>query len=484
MYVHECKLTQSNFYKTVMRLKSRLFFFIPLVLVSFMSMESYSQSQEDGWVSLFNGKNFDGWKQLNGTAEYVVENNEIVGITKTHTPNSFLCTEKHYDNFILTFDVFVDPDINSGVQFRSHSFKDYYKGAVHGYQFELDPSDRAFSGGIYDESRRFWLYPLSLNPKGRRAFKNGSWNSCRIEAIGNTIRTWINGVPCANLVDDLTASGFIGLQVHGIGNNNEEAGKKIKWRNIRIKTENLSEERWAFDPQVREMSYLVNKVSVSEKRNGWRLLWDGKTTQGWKGAKTDHFPASGWEIKDGVLSVLATDGGESTGPGDIITEEVFSSFELELEFKITEGANSGIKYFVDPELNKGAGSAIGCEFQILDDKTHPDAKAGVNGNRTMGSLYDLITAKNLSIPGRGKQFKGINRWNKARIVVKGAKVTHWLNNEKVIEYDRFSQMFSSLVAYSKYSKWPEFGQWASGHILLQDHGNTVHFRSIKIREFN
>ena len=468
----------------MMQLKSKLFFLIPLVLVSFISIEAYSQSQKDGWISLFNGKNFDGWKQLNGTAKYIIENNEIVGITKTNTLNSFMCTEKQYDNFILEFDVFVDPDVNSGVQFRSNSFKDHNNGRVHGYQFELDPSNRAFSGGIYDEARRGWLYPLSLNKKGRYAFKNGIWNSCRIEAIENSIRTWINGVQCANLVDDLTASGFIGLQVHGIGNKSEDAGKKIKWRNIRIKTDNLKEERWASNPQVREMSYLVNKITGSEKRNGWRLLWDGKTTKGWKGAKIDHFPKSGWEIKDGVLSVLATDGGESTGPGDIITEDVFSSFELELEFKITEGANSGIKYFVDPELNKGSGSAIGCEFQILDDKTHPDAKAGVNGSRTMGSLYDLITAKNLSIPGRGKQFKGINRWNKARIVVKGVKVEHWLNNEKVIEYDRSSQMFRALVAYSKYSKWSAFGQWASGHILLQDHGDTVHFRSIKIREYN
>ena len=384
----------------------------------------------------------------------------------------------------MEFEVFADPSINSGVQFRSNSFKGYDNGRVHGYQFEIDPGDRGFSGGIYDEGRRGWLYPLTLNSKGRKAFKNGTWNSCRVEAIGNLIRTWINGIQFSNLVDDLTASGFIGLQVHGIGNNKAQAGKKIKWRNIRIKTDDLEKESWASDPQVRETSYLVNQITDNEKRNGWYLLWDGKTTNGWKGAKIAHFPKSGWKVKDGVLTILATNGGESTGPGDIITEDVFSSFELELEFKITEGANSGIKYFVDSELNKGAGSAIGCEFQILDDLNHPDAKDGVNGNRTVGSLYDLITAENLSVPERDKQFKGIDRWNKARIVVKGDKVEHWLNNEKVVEYNRQSQMFKALVAHSKYRKWPNFGQWLSGHILLQDHGNTVHFRSIKIREFN
>lgn len=237
------------------------------------------------------------------------------------------------------------------------------------------------------------------------------------------------------------------------------------------------------DPQVEELSFLVNQLSEYEKRKGWKLLWDGKTSNGWRGAKMDGFPDSGWTISDGVLTILGSDGAESAGPGDIITTELFSDFDLELEFMITEGANSGIKYFVDAELNKGPGSAIGCEFQILDDKNHPDAKLGVNGNRTIASLYDLIAAENLSIPGRGKQFKGVGSWNKARVVVRGDKVEHWLNNEKTVEYDRNSQMFRALVAYSKYSKWPNFGQWPEGHILLQDHGNTVHFRSIKVREF-
>lgn len=461
----------------------RLNIMLSFLVISFISLNANSQTSDD-WIPLFNGKNLKGWTQLNGDAPYKVSNGEIIGTTKINTQNSFLTTEKNYGDFILEFDVILDPAINSGVQFRSNSIKDFKDGKVHGYQFELDPSDRAFSGGIFDEGRNLWIYPLSINPKGQKAFKNGVWNRCRIEAIGNSIKTWVNGIQCANLVHDETASGFIALQVHGIGTNEKMAGKEIKWKNIRIKTANLNTARWATDPDAKEMSYLKNTLTQNEIDKGWRLLWDGKTSTGWKGAKINEFPKSGWQIKDGELTILATDGGESTGPGDIITEKVFSSFELELEFKITEGANSGIKYFVDAELNKGKGSAIGCEFQILDDKNHPDAKLGVNGNRTLGGLYDLMAPENLSVPGRGKQFKGIGTWNKAKIVANGSKVEHWLNNEKVIEYDRSSQMFKSLVAFSKYKDWPKFGQWDSGHILLQDHGNTVTFRSIKIRELN
>lgn len=437
---------------------------------------------QSGWQPLFNGKDFSGWKKLNGQADYRIENDQIVGITKMGTPNTFLCTEKNFGNFILELEVKVDPALNSGIQFRSNSRPDYRNGVVHGYQAEIDPSPRAFSGGIYDEQRRGWLCPLTENEAGRRAFKNGDWNQYRIEAIGHEIRIWVNGVNTANLVDDLTATGFIGLQVHSIGNKSEEA-REIRWRNIRIKTEGLEAERWPMQPGVAEENFVANTLTDNEIRKGWRMLWDGKTSTGWRSARSENFPEKGWVMQDGVLKVLASDGGESTGGGDIVTKNQFSSFELKLEFKITEGANSGIKYFVQPELNKGEGSAIGCEFQILDDAKHPDAEMGVKGNRKLGALYDLIPAENLSVPTRGKEFRGIGEWNQVRIVVHGDHVEHWLNGFKTVEYERNTPMFRALVAYSKYKVWPGFGDWPQGHILLQDHGNEVSFRSIKIREF-
>jgi len=437
---------------------------------------------QPGWQSLFNGKDLTGWKKLNGQAEYHVHDGEIVGISKMGTPNTFLCTEKNYGDFILELEVKVDPSLNSGIQFRSNSSLGFQNGRVHGYQAEIDPSPRAYSGGIYDEARRGWIYPLSENEAGRRAFKNGEWNRYRVEAIGHDIRIWLNGVNTANLVDDLTPSGFIGLQVHSIGDKELE-GKVIRWRNVRIKTAGLEAERWPMQPGVSEENLVANTLTDSEIRKGWRLLWDGKTPTGWRSARSENFPEKGWAMNDGVLTVLASDGGESTGGGDIVTRQQFGDFELKLEFKITAGANSGIKYFVQPELNKGEGSAIGCEFQILDDAKHPDADQGVNGNRTLASLYDLIPAENLSVPGRGNEFRGVGEWNQARITVRGNRVEHWLNGFKVVEYERNTPMFRALVAYSKYKTWPGFGDWAQGHLLLQDHGDEVSFRSIKIREF-
>jgi hypothetical protein len=451
------------------------------LVLSIILFAGISLSAQDNWEMLFNGKDLKNFEQLNGNAKYEIKNQELIGTSKMGTPNSFMATKKTYSDFILEFDVFVENGLNSGVQFRSLSLPDYNNGRVHGYQCEIETSSRKWAGGVYDEARSGWLYPLSRNPKGRNAFVPGQWNHYRIEAIGNTIRTWVNDIQCANLIDDTTAEGFIAFQVHSIGDKSLE-GKIVKWKNIKIKTTALENSRREIDSNVPEISYLANQLTDNDKRKGWRLLWDGQTTNGWRGAKLDKFPEKGWEIKDGVLTVLPSDGAESRNGGDIVTEDSFKDFELSIDFKISEGANSGIKYFVDSELNKGEGSAIGMEFQVLDDKAHPDAKQGKNGNRTVGSLYDLIRAENKD-SSRGKNFKGVGKWNNARIVVKGGHVEHWLNQIKVVKFDRFSQMFKALVEKSKYEKWDNFGRIPEGLILLQDHGDEVSFRSIKIREF-
>ncbi|WP_234734905.1 3-keto-disaccharide hydrolase [Tellurirhabdus bombi] len=222
-----------------------------------------------------------------------------------------------------------------------------------------------------------------------------------------------------------------------------------------------------------------NTLTAKEKKEGWKLLFDGKTTTGWRGAYKDKFPEKGWTVEDGMLTIIKSDGSESQSYGDIVTDGEYSNFDLMFDFKLTEGANSGVKYFVVEENPKPKGSAFGLEFQVLDDEKHPDAKMGRDGNRTIGSLYDMITAKN-------KVVNPIGEWNQGRVVVKGSHVEHWLNGKKVVEYERGSDAFRELVAMSKY-KAPSynahgrFGEAPKGHLLLQDHGDRVSYRNMKIK---
>ncbi len=222
---------------------------------------------------------------------------------------------------------------------------------------------------------------------------------------------------------------------------------------------------------------LPNTLTKEEIKEGWKLLFDGTTTIGWRGVWKEKFPEKGWQVKDGMLTVLASDGAESTNGGDIVTIDEYSDFELKVDFKLTPVANSGIKYFVTESEGVQAKSALGLEFQILDDDKHPDAKLGRDGNRTIASLYDLIPAKN-------KKPNPIGEWNHARIISKGKHVEHWLNDTKVVEYERGSEDFLKLIAISKYKDKSGFGLADKGHILLQDHGNEVSFRNIKIKILN
>jgi len=444
-----------------------------LLLFTFLIFNCEKEPKDNTpWISLFDGETLNGWIQLGGTANYAVRDNSIVGSTVHNTPNSFMTSEKMYSDFILELEYKVDSSMNSGIQIRSNSTPHYRDGRVHGYQIEIDPSKRAWSAGIYDESRRGWLNPLTDNPTAQKAFKQNDWNHYRIEAIGDTLKTWINNVPAAYLIDDRTASGFIGLQVHSISPDSKE-GTEIIWRNISILTDSLSKysRKSPLTPIITK-----NALGVDEAKQGWKMLWDGKTSSGWRGARLDGFPEKGWDIKDGILTVLASGGGESEAGGDIITTGIYGDFELKLDFKITEGANSGIKYYVDTDLNKGPGSSIGLEYQILDDAKHPDAKLGNHdGSRTVASLYDLIKAN------PNKPIHSIGAWNTAHIISKDNHVEHWLNGMKVLEYERKSEAYKKLVSESKYAKWPNFGESDMGYILLQDHGDLVSFKNIKIK---
>lgn len=215
----------------------------------------------------------------------------------------------------------------------------------------------------------------------------------------------------------------------------------------------------------------VNTLTAKEEKAGWKLLFNGKNLDGWTSVGKDTPPATGWVIENGELIVKKT--GDRRG-GDIITKEQYADFELKVDFKITEGANSGIKYFF---MRYEKGGWLGLEYQVLDDANHPDAKLGRDNNRLQAGLYDMYA------PDAKKKDKPIGQWNEARIVAKGSKVEHYLNGKKVLTFDRKSADYRKTWELSKYKDCvPMFGDVPQGHILLQDHGDIVSFRNVKIRK--
>jgi hypothetical protein len=191
-------------------------------------------SAQSRWTNLFNDRDLTGWKQINGPATYHVQDGMIVGTTVSSTQNSFLITEKTFGDFELELEFKMD-SVNSGIQVRSEVKKDVQEARVFGYQVDFDPTPRQWTGGIYDEGRRGWIYPLTYHPEAKKAYQPTAWNHCRIRCVKHHIQVWINGHPTASLVDDATLTGFIGLQVHGVYRP-EDVGKKIYWRNIRVRS--------------------------------------------------------------------------------------------------------------------------------------------------------------------------------------------------------------------------------------------------------
>ena len=440
-----------------------------------LSIFTFSIVAADEWKPLFNGKSFDGWKQLGGKAEYSIEKSEIVGRSVANTPNSFLTTEESYTDFVLEFEFWVQNGLNSGVQFRSMSKPEYRDGRVHGYQYELDTSSRAWTAGIYDEANRGWLYPVEYNSPARLLFKNEQWNRARIECVGNEVQTFLNGRQVSHLVDGQAITGFIGLQVHSI-RDASNAGYQVRWRNLRINTKSPKLSR---SEEIYVRNVAPNTLSKTEKNRGWKFLFDGKKTTAWRGTSdVDPFNKDGWIVKNGALTIQP--GGKG---GQIVTKKTYGAFELDFDFNLAKGANSGVKYFVADHAKPKASKPqyLGLEYQVLDDKVHPDGVKGVVGNRTTASLYDLIPSYR-NVNTRDVPLH-IGKWNHGRIVSQlNGTIEHWLNGFKVVEYQRGTNIYDALIARSKYAEIENFGLSEKGHILLQDHKDLVSYRSIKIRE--
>ena len=353
------------------------------LLVLTTTINGKEAGRSDNWTPLFDGTTLDGWTQRGGKADYSVEDGVIVGRSVPNTSNSFLCTDRHYGDFILELEFKVHPELNSGIQIRSHSLADYRKGRVHGYQVEIDPSSRAWSTGIYDESRRGWLYSLKDKPAAQAAFKQGDWNHVRIAAIGSSIKTWLNGVPAADLVDTMTQSGFIALQVHGVGDRQDPLD--VRWRNIRIQDLGHSE---------------------------WEPLFDGKSLADWTA-----IPGGQWKIENGVLR--GTSSASDPRHGILLSDRRYGDFTARVVYRANKG-NSGLYFRCD----KSGDNVSVHGFQAEID---PEIDAGglyETGGRGWVSQPTAEAVKKYFKPGE---------WNELTVVAKGGRVTVHVNNQKSAE---------------------------------------------------
>ena len=219
----------------------------------------------------------------------------------------------------------------------------------------------------------------------------------------------------------------------------------------------------------------ANTLSNKQKKEGWVLMFDGKTSEGWRGYNKEAFPEKGWAIEDGTLHVIGSNKGEAGGGGDLLYDKKFRNFELSLEWKVSEGGNSGIFYLAQEIPGEPVWKSAP-EMQILDNAKHPDAKLGVDGNRAAGSLYDLI-------PGDMKAVKPAGEWNLVKVMVYKGTVVHYVNGKQVLEYHLWTEDWKKMVLNSKFKDYEWFLNTAEeGYIVLQDHGDDVWFRNIMIKE--
>jgi hypothetical protein len=213
----------------------------------------------------------------------------------------------------------------------------------------------------------------------------------------------------------------------------------------------------------------ANRLTPEEQKAGWTLLFDGKSLDGWRGYKRADAKESRWKVEDGFLMLPADNGRDTHGERDIVSKDTYQQFELSFEWRIAKGGNSGVKYFVLEDRD----SAIGHEYQIIDDAAHPDAKVGPH--RQTAAFYDVLAAAD-------RPTKPAGELNTTRIVVRGKSVEHWLNGKRVLQYELDSPEVRAAIQKSKFKDIERFGKPVSGHILLQDHGNQVWYRNIKIRK--
>ena len=353
-------------------------------------MQTPIASEESArWVELFDGESLNGWSQVNGDAPYTVVDGVIRGTNVLDTPNSFLATDGHYSDFVLEFESRSIGDANSGVQFRTELAPGTWSGVV-GYQLDIDPTARRWTGGIYHEGVHLWRHSMARNAGCQAAYKHGDWNSYRIEAIGSVIATWVNEVPCAHMTGDHHAAGFIALQVHAIGQEEQYLGSFTEWRQLRLLNDPETSDLWLNQRAGLIEGWLDQQLSEIEIEKGWRLL-----------------------------DVSNESAVFNAGAGD---------FEFVIDMRLDSDAEGLLEYRFDRSGDSCSGA-----YKILNDVTLGETRPG---SALMGSYPDKHEAINLSEPGRPKRAYSSERWNRVRIVATGDRIQHWLNSVKVVDYPR------------------------------------------------
>lgn len=369
-----------------------LFALIAIALASF-GCASPGPRAPEGFVALFNGKDLDNFDIRNGTATYRVENGEIVGTTVEGSPNTFLTPKREYGDFILEFEVKTDPRLNSGVQIRSHEYeadtqtriwngtewvdREQKKGRFHGYQVEISNEQAANSGGIYDEARRGWLYEPKPdnNPECSAAFKDTEWNKYRIVAEGVRIQTFVNGAKCADLIDPLDLSGYIGFQVHSFRG---DTPTEVRWRNVFIQ---------------------------DNGRHVWKPVWDGKTMEGWT-----HRGGSPFTIENGALHGR-TDPAKPDA-GFLIHDTPHKDIAARVQFRIEKG-NSGFFFQAKHENLWGY-------------------EAEIDGTKGTGGLFEVGGRRWVTGPEDNSLVK-MDDWNDLAVAGLNGRVVIHLNGTKTVD---------------------------------------------------
>ncbi|MEL7109578.1 MAG: family 16 glycoside hydrolase [Pseudomonadota bacterium] len=361
-------------------------FFLSLVWIAGCASPVQQEPEASSWIDLFDAETLNGWRQVNGAAPYEVVDGAIRGTNILDDPNSFLASEGRFANFVLEFESRSIGDANTGVQFRTDLAPGTWSGVV-GYQLDIDPTARRWTGGIYHEGVHRWRHSMARNPACQAAYQHGEWNTYRIEAIGPTIATWVNEVPCAHMIGDHHTEGLIALQVHAIGQDENLLGSYTEWRNIRLLADPSQEDLWQGRRAALIEGWLTDDISSAEADRGWQtaMLSDGSA----------------------VLE----------GPSDAI--------EFVVDMQLAPGTIGHMAYEVS--------NAPQCSGEFtLRDETNPDMLSAET--ERMGSLSGVRAANNLSEPGRPLRIYSDDRWNRVRIIVSPGTVEHWLNGVNVAQH--------------------------------------------------